>query len=63
MDEVLTVLPFQNTLSSFGLSDAALLAVMENDVSQVEEGAGRILQVARLRFAFDPKASALIRWV
>lgn len=54
MGEVLTVLPFQNTLSTFRISGATLRAALENGVSQVGEGAGRFPQVAGLRFAFDP---------
>jgi len=54
MGEVLTVLPFQNTLSTFRVTGATLLAALENGVSQVEGGAGRFPQVAGLRFAYDP---------
>ena len=56
MGEVLTVLPFQNTLSTFQVTGATVVAALENGVSQVEEGAGRFPQVAGLTFAFDPKA-------
>ena len=54
MGEILTNLPFQNTLSTFRVSGATLLAALENGVSQVEEGAGRFPQVAGLTYAFDP---------
>ena len=50
MGEVLTVLPFQNTLSTFEISGATLLEALENGVSEVEEGGGRFLQVAGLTF-------------
>ncbi|MGS4946232.1 bifunctional metallophosphatase/5'-nucleotidase [Meridianimarinicoccus sp. RP-17] len=53
MGDVLTVLPFQNTLSTFQVTGATILAALENGVSQVEEGAGRFPQVAGLRFAVD----------
>lgn len=53
MGEVLTVLPFQNTLSTFEVTGATLLAALENGVSQHEEGAGRFLQVAGMSYAFD----------
>ena len=53
MGEVLTVLPFQNTLSTFRLTGADVLAALENGVSQVEEVAGRFPQVAGLRYSFD----------
>jgi len=56
MGEVLTVLPFQNTLSTFQVTGATLVAALENGVSQVEEGAGRFPQVAGLTFAFDAGA-------
>ena len=58
MGEVLTVLPFQNTLSTFQVTGATIVAALENGVSQVEEGAGRFPQVAGMTFAFDPKAEA-----
>ncbi|MCU0906997.1 MAG: 5'-nucleotidase C-terminal domain-containing protein [Rhodobacteraceae bacterium] len=51
--EVLTVLPFQNSLSTFQVTGEALLAALENGVSQVEEGSGRFPQVAGMRYTFD----------
>ena len=56
MGEVLTVLPFQNTLSTFQITGAGLMAALENGVSQVEEGAGRFPQVAGLKFTWDSAA-------
>ena len=53
MGEVLTVLPFQNTLSTFQVDGATIVAALENGVSQHEEGAGRFPQVAGMSFAFD----------
>ena len=53
MGEVLTVLPFQNTLSTFEVTGAQILAALENGVSQVEEGAGRFPQVAGMSFTVD----------
>ena len=53
MGEVLTVLPFQNTLSTFEVTGEVLLAALENGVSEVEEGAGRFPQVAGMSYAFD----------
>jgi 5'-nucleotidase len=53
MGEVLTVLPFQNTLSTFQVTGATVVAALENGVSQVEEGAGRFPQVAGMTYAFD----------
>jgi 5'-nucleotidase len=54
MGEVLTVLPFQNTLSTFQLKGTDVLAALENGVSQVEEGAGRFPQVAGLTYTWNP---------
>ncbi len=55
MGDVLAVLPFQNTLSTFNIPGAGIVAALENGVSQVEEGGGRFPQVAGLRYAWDPK--------
>jgi len=52
MGEVLSVLPFQNVLSTFTLSGADVVAALENGVSQVEEVKGRFAQVAGLRYAY-----------
>jgi 5'-nucleotidase len=54
MGEVLTVLPFQNTLSTFTVTGADIVAALENGVSDLENGAGRFPQVAGLKFTFDP---------
>ncbi len=56
MGEVLTVLPFQNTLSTFEASGADIINALENGVSQVEEVKGRFPQVAGLKFTWDPSA-------
>ncbi|MCA1285450.1 bifunctional metallophosphatase/5'-nucleotidase [Salipiger bermudensis] len=56
MGEVLTVLPFQNTLSTFQITGATLVEALENGVSQMEEGAGRFPQVAGMSFSVDPSA-------
>ncbi|MAY88677.1 MAG: multifunctional 2',3'-cyclic-nucleotide 2'-phosphodiesterase/5'-nucleotidase/3'-nucleotidase [Pseudooceanicola sp.] len=56
MGEVLTVLPFQNTLSTFQVSGETMMAALENGVSQVEDGGGRFPQVAGMKFAFDAAA-------
>ena len=58
MGDVLAVLPFQNTLATFHIPGAGIVAALENGVSQVEEGAGRFPQVAGLRFTWDPKVAA-----
>lgn len=54
MGEVLTVLPFQNTLATFELKGADVIAALENGVSQVEEVKGRFPQVAGMTFKWDP---------
>lgn len=54
--DVLTVLPFSNTLASVTLRGGAIRAALENGVSLVGENAGRFPQVAGMRFAFDPAA-------
>ena len=55
---VLEVLPFGNTVATFGLKGSDLLAVLENGVSRADnpenEGTGRFLQVAGLRYVWDP---------
>jgi len=53
MGEVLTVLPFQNTVATFQLTGADILAALENGLSQIDEGAGRFPQVAGLRYTYD----------
>lgn len=54
--EVLTVLPFQNTLSTFQVTGEVLKAALENGVSEIEEGAGRFPQVAGLIMTVDASA-------
>jgi 5'-nucleotidase/UDP-sugar diphosphatase len=53
MGEVLTVLPFQNTLATFEAKGADMIAALENGVSQVEDGGGRFPQVAGMKFSWD----------
>jgi len=53
MGEVLTVLPFQNTLSTFQVTGATMIAALENGASQLEEGSGRFPQVAGMSFTVD----------
>lgn len=58
MGEVVTVLPFQNTVSTFQLKGADLAAALENGLSQIEEGAGRFPQVSGMKFSFDKSKPA-----
>ena len=59
MAEVLTVLPFQNTMATLRLRGAGLIAALENGVSQVEETKGRFPQVAGVRFSWTRSNPAL----
>lgn len=56
MGEVLTVLPFQNTLSTFHVSGQTVVDALENGVSEIAEVAGRFPQVAGMTFTVDPAA-------
>jgi 5'-nucleotidase/UDP-sugar diphosphatase len=56
MGDVLTVLPFQNTLSTFQVTGATMLEALENGVSQHEDVAGRFPQVAGMSFTVDLSA-------
>ncbi|MDX5595693.1 bifunctional metallophosphatase/5'-nucleotidase [Pseudovibrio sp. SPO723] len=58
MGEVLTVLPFQNTLATFQLKGSYIKDALENGVSKLEEGAGRFPQVAGIKYSFDPSKPA-----
>ncbi|MGJ8528034.1 bifunctional metallophosphatase/5'-nucleotidase [Maritalea sp.] len=58
MGEVLTVLPFQNTLATFELKGAGVIAALENGLSQVEDGAGRFPQVAGIKYTWSASAEA-----
>jgi 5'-nucleotidase len=52
MGEVLTVLPFQNTLATFKIKGKDVIAALESGVSQVEDGKGRFPQVAGLKYSW-----------
>lgn len=61
--EVLTVLPFGNTIALVTLTGAQVIAALENGVSQVNlttpsSSAGRFPQVGGLRFIWDTKRPA-----
>jgi 5'-nucleotidase/UDP-sugar diphosphatase len=50
--EVITVLPFSNTLATVDLSGADVIEALENGVSDIENGAGRFPQVAGLKYSY-----------
>ena len=56
--DILTELPFGNTVVLMELSGADLLAALENGVSRVEDVAGRFPQIAGMALVYDPKAPA-----
>jgi 5'-nucleotidase/UDP-sugar diphosphatase len=56
--DVLTELPFGNTVVLLELSGADLLAALENGVSKVEDGAGRFPQLSNMTLVYDPAAPA-----
>ena len=58
MGEVMTVLPFQNTLATFQAKGQVILDALENGVSQVEEVAGRFPQVAGMTFTWEASKPA-----
>jgi 5'-nucleotidase len=53
--DVLTVLPFQNTIATLKLSGRDVVEALEIGVAQVERGAGQFPQVAGLRYEFDKR--------
>ena len=54
--DILTELPFGNTLQLTEIPGSQLLLALENGVSQVEKGAGRFPQVSGLTFTYDASA-------
>ena len=53
MGEVLTVLPFSNTLATVEVTGADVIEALENGVSDVENGAGRFAQVSGLKYSYS----------
>ncbi|WP_080843959.1 5'-nucleotidase C-terminal domain-containing protein [Cytobacillus gottheilii] len=58
LGEVLTVLPFGNTLVTIELTGEEILAALEHSVGSVETGEGRFLQVAGMQFKYDQNKPA-----
>ncbi len=56
--DILSELPFGNTVVLMELAGADLLAALENGVAQVEDKAGRFPQIAGMILAYDPDAPA-----
>lgn len=54
--EVLEVQPFGNILTLVTLTGAQLKEALENSVSQVEDGAGRFMQIAGGKYTWNPAA-------
>ena len=50
--DVLTVLPFSNTLATVQISGADVIEALENGASDIENGAGRFAQVAGLKYTY-----------
>ncbi|MDZ8141136.1 MAG: 5'-nucleotidase C-terminal domain-containing protein, partial [Nostoc sp. DedQUE04] len=57
LGQVLEVLPFGNTITRLDLTGTQLKQALENGVSKIEDGEGRFLQVAGLRFEWNPTAT------
>lgn len=53
---ILTELPFGNRTLKLRVTGTTILEMLENAVSDVENGAGRFLQVSGLKFAYAPTA-------
>lgn len=53
LEEVLTVMPFGNTLVTLDLTGEEIVKSLENGVSDIENIAGRYPQVAGLKFSYD----------
>jgi 2',3'-cyclic-nucleotide 2'-phosphodiesterase (5'-nucleotidase family)/predicted extracellular nuclease len=58
LGEVLTVMPFGNTLVTLDLTGEEIWQALEHSVSNVENEAGQFMQVAGLRFKYDPSLPA-----
>jgi len=58
LGNILEVLPFSNTISTFEIKGSDVIAALENGVSRahsaVNEGTGRFPQVAGLRYTWSP---------
>jgi len=55
LGDVLTVLPFQNTIATFRMKGADIRAALESGLSMVDQNAGRFPQVAGMRYVWNPE--------
>lgn len=58
LGEVLTVMPFGNTLGIMNLTGAEIKAALEHSVSQAPAQSGGFLQVSGLKFTYDSSKTA-----
>jgi 5'-nucleotidase / UDP-sugar diphosphatase len=58
LEEVLTTMPFGNTLVTLDLTGAEIVSALENGVSDLENIAGRYPQVAGMKFSYDADLAA-----
>ncbi len=58
LEEILTVLPFGNTITTLQVTGAQLKEAMENSVSMIESSAGRFLQISGMTLSYDPERPA-----
>ncbi|USK70016.1 bifunctional metallophosphatase/5'-nucleotidase [Peribacillus asahii] len=58
LGDVLTVLPFGNTLATVKLTGAEIIQALEHSVSQVPKESGGFLHVSGLKFTFDSSKPA-----
>lgn len=56
--EIFTALPFDNTLVVIEITGAQLKGALENSVSKAPEQNGGFLQIAGMKFTYDPKKPA-----
>jgi len=56
--DLLTEMPFGNTVMLLEMTGAELLNVIEHGLSEVEHAAGRYPQISGMAFTFDPSAPA-----
>lgn len=63
--DLISVVPFQNTLARFSIRGSDLAAILTNSVSRAENtsnsGTGRFMQVAGLRFSWNPTLAVAVR--